>query len=120
MKRYVILAMGAVLERETLEMEDYLYRKRLYRALYAFKLHNRKKAVRRNQLANAKAQVHKVVMKGCMAAMRRYVEQRREMRKDAITRQLMEQEAGEDQFFCVQVKIEGTQTARRELVLGDG
>ena len=37
------------------------------------------------------------------------------MRKDAITRQVINEEPGEDEFFTVQVKIKDTKTASRDI-----
>ena len=37
------------------------------------------------------------------------------MRKDAITRQVINDEPGEDEFFTVQVKIKDTKTASRDI-----
>ena len=48
-KRNIILAISLVLERESLEMQDFLYRKRLYRSLYAMKLVKRIKAINQDR-----------------------------------------------------------------------
>jgi len=32
------------------------------------------------------------------------------MKKDAISRQLLDEEPGADEFFCVQVRVQGTKT----------
>ena len=40
---------------------------------------------------------------------------RREMMKDAITRQVIDEEVGEDDFFTVQVQIKDTRTAARDI-----
>ena len=40
------------------------------------------------------------------------MEQRRELKKDPITRQLIDEEIGDDEFFTVQVKLEGTNTGQ--------
>ena len=40
---------------------------------------------------------------------------RKEMKKDAITRQVINEEPGEDEFFTVQVKIKDTKTASTDI-----
>ena len=51
--------------------------------------------------------------------LKRNIEIRKEARKDAITRQVMEEEAGEDQFFTVKVKLQGKKTAYKDFTTFD-
>jgi len=96
MQRNVILAMGAVLDREALEMADFLYRKRLGNSLLAIRTSNRQQVIARGRLDNARKFRESRLVKTLYKALKLNVETRKEMKKDAITRQVMDEEAGED------------------------
>ena len=109
------MAIGAVLDREALEMADFLYRKRLTASLLAIKTSNRQQAITRGRLDNARNFREGKLVKTLYKALKLNVERRKEMKKDAITRQVMDEEAGEDEFFQVQIRVQGTKTATRDL-----
>ena len=67
------------------------------------KLYNygRKKVVARGRLENAR-QIHRAGrVKYCWRKLRENVARRKAMKKDAITRQLLDEEPGNDEFFSV-------------------
>ena len=57
------------------------------------------------RLANAEVHRNANLMKDFLRVLRANVAKRREMKKDAITRQVIDEEVGEDEFFTVQVKL---------------
>lgn len=65
----------------------------------------------RGRLENAR-QIHRAGrVKCCWRKLRDNVARRKAMKKDAITRQLLDEEPGNDEFFSVQVRMQGSKTA---------
>ena len=88
-KRNVFLAILGVLERENFELEDYLLRKRLAKCLQAFRLRARQRAISRIKTERAIAAYKMVAAKRVFNLLRNNAAVRKEMQKDAITRQLL-------------------------------
>ena len=73
--------------------------------------HARSKIVARGRLDNAR-QIHQAGrVKYCWRQLRENVARRKAMKQDAITRQLLDEEPGNDEFFSVQVRVQGSKTA---------
>ena len=97
--------MEAVTQREGLELQDYLYRKRLQTVIYAFQNNARKKINARVRLHDARMRHRNFILRTIYDRLSYNAAMRRELKKDAIMRQIIDLEPGEDDFFTVQVKI---------------
>ena len=82
-------------------MADYLYRKNLTKCFQAFRVRFQQKALTSRLKERAESHHSRVVQDKLIKLLQKNVLMRAEMKKDAITRQVIDEEVGDDEFFVV-------------------